>query len=231
GQGTRQGVPKPLLWDSMPGDLKEAMDNVAVVYASTRGVRGALHDETARTPPPPDTIRQALEALPAGRRSRMRRCVVAGSQLVYLDNAGNATKAYNLNSNHHITLWQASGPGLDGAQRRSVTITSMLEAATRASGGEPVFERERAGFEYLMSLCANDLVEWTGDDPGLKRVANISVSRTGQPDIVLRPLRETSANKATRTRIRSSSGLQCMRRRVCLDPIGRPISYEPPEAG
>ncbi|MCC6729475.1 MAG: hypothetical protein IT208_09055 [Chthonomonadales bacterium] len=223
----RRDIPRPKPWATLRDDVRRAVNACPVVHQPTRGVGGPLHKETARKPPTRAEVEAALAALPAAERERVRRCVVVDKQLVWMDENGQPTKAYDLESNHHAVIWEAETAGRGGDRAREVEIVPMIEAARRARDGEPLIRAHRAGWRYVMALCKNDLVEWTGETPGLKRVA--AISRVAQQgfEIVLAPPEDAIADGARRVRVRGKGDLRHLARRVCLDPLGEQVGQEP----
>ncbi len=231
-------------WPSFVEDVKRVIDAAPVVFQPTRTIAGALHEETGRTPPSREEVEKAIAALPEHRRRRIRRAVVVGSQLVYLDKDGNPLTAYDLGSNHHCIIWQSKQPDKKGRLRREIEVVTMIEAATRAVCGEPVFAANRGpDWEPFLFLCKNDIVEYDDPDMGrrLMRVAKFSqwtVVRRGKrgtttstaAEVVLRPVRDAREIRENNVRISGQDALARVLRRVILSPLGDEIGSEPEHA-
>lgn len=225
----RAELTRPKPWAAFTEDIKTLMDRVPVVHAPTRTVSGAINKDTAKKPPEVAAIQQALAMLPPNRRNRVRHAVVVGTQLVYLAPDGTPLAAYDLGSNHHAIVWERVAPDKSGAYPREITVTSMLEAALRATAREPVIQKQRNGWRYLMALCKNDIVEWSGDDPGLRRVTAISVNGD-RYEIQLLSLYDAEKDIHRTCRVRGKGDLARIARRVTLNPLGDVIASEPPHA-
>ncbi len=227
-----EGIPRdrlepPLLWPTLMGDLERAIERAPVVHATNRSVQGALHKETAYPPPAPEKVAAALAAAGAS-PGKLPATVVVEGRMVVLGPDGRGLKAYDLASNHHACIWQRTRP--DGKVERDMTVTSMMEAARRAAHGEPVVQPAREGWDFVLSLCKSDIVEWTGDKPGLYRVATFSVSTCGAIELVLRHPIRAVASRPQDLRIQGRPKLPSIRRRVCLGPLGDEIASEPLDA-
>ena len=98
-------------------------------------------------------------------------------------------------------------------------------------GGKPVFDQTplREGWHYVMALCKDDVVAWTGERAGLYRVAQFTKG-TGFFEVRLRPTTDARATEQTHIRVRSVAGLDQIAARVCLDPLGEAVAWEPPDA-
>ncbi len=222
----------PAPWRTLRQDVQKVVKEMPVVFAPNRSVQGALHGEMARKPPDAATVRRALAALPPRRNGRPHKAVVVGKQLVRVREDGTPLAAYDLGNNHHAVIWEKVEPDERGIHRREMTVVPMIEAARRAVEGRPVFDRTPPweGWRYVMALCKDDIVEWTGERPGWYRVAKFSCGAHGSPDVSLAQLTEAREDRSRRIRIRGRSDLRCLRRRLCLDPLGSVISTEPPDA-
>jgi CRISPR/Cas system Type II protein with McrA/HNH and RuvC-like nuclease domain len=234
-------------WPSFVQDVARVIEAAPVVFQPTRGVQGALHKETGRTPPSREEVEKAIAALPEHRRRRIRRAVVVGSRLVYLDKNGKPLTAYDLYNNHHCIIWQCKSPHKKGRLKRELEVVTMIEAATRATCGEPVFSAAHSGrgpeWEPFLFLCKNDIVEYDHPEHGrrLMRVANFSqwtVVRTGKrgattstaAEIVLRPVRDAREIEGHDFRVKGQDRLALVLRRVILSPLGDEIGSEPENA-
>lgn len=231
----RKKIPKPKPWSSFVEDVRNLIEECPIVYQPTRGIHGPLHEETARKPPPQDEVEEAISKLPEKiqeeLRSGKRKCLIVGTQLVCLDDEGKAYKAYNLGSNHHCIIWESLTPNRKGKFERDITVVPMMEASRRAQMDEQVFQREKPGWRYVMSLCLNDIVEWKREDGQLelRRVSTLFESRKSKAfEITLSPLKNARKVMKDNIRVRSRKDLFKIVRRVCLNPIGEEISSEPP---
>jgi len=144
---------------------------------------------------------------------------------------GTPLAAYDLGNNHHAVIWEKDEPEPDGSRRRDMTVVSMLEAARRATLGKPVFDRTPPadGWHFVMGLCKDDVVAWTGERAGLVRVANFTRG-TNEIEIRLRPRTDAKASQQTHIRVRTAKALCQIAARVCLDPLGEAVAWEPPDA-
>ncbi len=219
-------IQKEKPWGSIAKDITDLMDNCVVVHASTRGIGGPLHEQTALKPPSKEVVDRTIAALPENQRLRIDRCVVVGKQLVYFDDKGVPTKAYDLKSNHHAVVWESQYPNAKtGLYPREITVVTTIEASRRAQAGEPVIQKVRNGFKYLFSVCKNDIVLWTGENPGLKRVG--AFSGGDYWEIQLQAITSAVKGKETLIRIRSVSDLDSLLGRVDRNSIGEIVSTEP----
>lgn len=234
-------------WETFVEDVGRVIESAPVVFQPTRSVAGPLHEETGRTPPTREEVDRAIAALPEHRRKRIKRAVVVGSQLVYLDKQGNPLTAYDLGSNHHCIIWQCKLPDKKGKYKRELEVVTMIEAATRAACGEPVFSADLSGrgpeWEPFLFLCKNDIVEYDHPERGrcLMRVAKFSqwtVKREGKKgttevtaaEVVLRPVRDAREIKENNVRVTGQDALARILRRVILSPLGDEIGSEPSDA-
>jgi CRISPR/Cas system Type II protein with McrA/HNH and RuvC-like nuclease domain len=231
-------------WSSFVEDVARVIEAAPVVFQPTRKVAGALHEETGRTPPSRDEVERAIASLPEHRRKKVRRAVVVGSQLVYLDKDGEPLTAYDLGSNHHCIIWECTKPDAKGRTRRELEVVTMIEAATRATCGEPVFSAQHSNrgpeWKPFLFLCKNDIVEYDDPEHGrrLMRVAQFSqwtVVRRGKrrtsestaSEIVLRPVKDARQIKENNVRVKGQDALARILRRVILSPLGDEIGSEP----
>lgn len=230
-QSNRIPAPGPKPWPTIREDVLQLIDTMPVVYAQNRGVSGALHKETALKPPEASVVRAALAGLPPRRDGRPHESVVVGGQLVRVAPDGTPLAAYNLRYNHHAVIWEKEAPEADGARRREMTVVSMMEAARRACEGRPVFDRTppREGWRYVMALCNDDVIEWRDSDHELRRIAYSSCTESGRTEVALARMTDATA-KGPRERVEGSKRISQIVRRVCLDPLGRIIASEPPDA-
>jgi|GEM_PF-1740786 len=238
-----KGITLPEPWPGFKENVRRVIDGAPVVFQPTRGVEGALHEETARTPPTREEVERAIQQLPEHRRNRIDRAVVVGSQLVYLNDDREPRAAYDLGSNHHCIIWQRKLRDKKGRLRREMEVVTMIEAATRACCKEPVFSAEHSGrgaeWEPFLFLCKNDIVEY--DDPNegrrLMRVAKFSSwqvqgkrKTTERAELVLRPIRDAREIKDHNVRVSGQDALARILRRVILSPLGDVVGSEPPDA-
>ncbi len=238
---THRNVPRTLAqkfelekpWPTFVEDVARVIEAAPVVFQPTRDVGGPLHEETGRTPPSREVVEKAIAALPEHRRKKTRRAVVVGSQLVYLDENGEPLTAYDLGSNHHCIIWQSTKPDAKGRIRRELEVVTMIEAATRASCGEPVFSARHSNrgpeWKPFLFLCKNDIVEY--DDPKhgrrLMRVAKFSITERSNNGIMLRPVRDAREIKENNVVVKGQDALARILRRVILSPLGDEIGSEP----
>lgn len=234
-------------WEGFVEDVARVIDAAPVVFQPTRSVSGPLHKETGRTPPSREEVEEAIASLPEHRRKRVKRAVVVGSQLVYLSEQGEPLTAYDLGSNHHCIIWQRKLRDKKGRYKRELEVVTMIEAATRATCGEPVFSAQHSmrgpEWEPFLFLCKNDIVEYDHPEHGrcLMRVAKFSqwtVKRKGKrrtsqstaAEIVLRPVRDAREIKEHNIRVIGQEALARVLRRVILSPLGDEIGSEPHHA-
>ncbi|MEW5882925.1 MAG: type II CRISPR RNA-guided endonuclease Cas9 [Armatimonadota bacterium] len=231
-----KGIELPAPWSGFKDGIRRVIDGAPVVFQPTRGIDGALHEDTARTPPPPEAVERAIAQLPEHRRERIERAVVVGSQLVYLDDDGEPLAAYDLGSNHHCIIWQRKLKDKKGRHRRELEVVTMIEAATRAACGEPVFSADLSArgpeWEPFLFLCKNDIVEYDHPQHGrcLMRVAKFSVTEASNNGIMLRPIRDAREIKEHNVTVKSQDALARVLRRVILSPLGDEIGSEPHDA-
>jgi len=243
----KKGISLPEPWPGFKEDLKRVIDEAPVVFQPTRGIGGPLHEETARTPPSREEIQRAIAQLPVHRRDRIDRAVVVGSQLVRLDERGEPLAAYDLGSNHHCIIWQQKSRDKKGRFKREIEVVSMIEAATRACCGEPVFSAKHSArgddWEPFLFLCKNDIVEYDHPEEGRKRMRVAKFSswafrREGKKkmiegvraELVLRPVLDAREIKQHNVRVRGQEALARILHRVILSPLGDVVGLEPRDA-
>lgn len=210
-----------------PGFIKEAvgaLPRAHIVHAPNRRVRGAIHEETARKPPPKHEVDAALQAMPPERRKHVREFVQVGKQLVRMDAEGNPLCAYNLGNNHHGVVWRSRWPNPQGEYRWDFSVVTVLEARSRIRAGEPLYQRERGEWVAHMHLCKGDIVEWDGEllgfEPGFYRASSLFDSGGAHIIIRLFPLTAAQSNWRNALTIQSKAHLRHFTRRVSFGPLG-----------
>ncbi len=225
-RGSYREAPTPKPWPTIREDVAARVPTMPVAFAPQRRLRDGINKDTALRPPDPALVRAALAALPLARRGRPRKAVVVGSQLVRVAPDGTPLAAYELGNNHHAVIWEKVDAR--GNRKRQITVVSMHEAYRRKAEGIPVFDRTpfEEGWTCVMALCKDDIVEWTGDRPGLYRVAKFSRG-DGFFEIRLRQIIDAREIKETQRRVQGQTDLFHIRARIIQGPLGNEIGREP----
>lgn len=126
---------------------------------------------------------------------------------------GSEYKYYPVAGNHHVDIFENS----DATERKAVLVPRFF-AAQRGWKPESMGE----GWNKLFSLCANDIVEFRGDD-GELRLYRIQKMSGGTAVIVIaRPLEDARSEYISGVvkQLRGAS-LKNITRKLQIDPIGR----------
>ncbi len=130
------------------------------------------------------------------------------------DESGKEYKYYPLAGNHHVQIFE----NLQTDERKAVLVPRFYAAQRgwKPAGLGPDWRK-------LFSLCANDYVEFLGDDGRLRiyRVQKMSGGKNVRIDI--RPLEDTGSDyiPGVTFALKSSSGLKKVIRKLQVDPLGR----------
>lgn len=130
------------------------------------------------------------------------------------DETGKEYKYYPLAGNHHVDVYENADTG-----ERRARLVPRFYAAQRNRKPEDLGPK----WNKLFSLCANDYVEFRGDDGNLRVYRVQKMSGGKQLEITLRGLSDgnTDTGKGDCVRVRSKDSLNSIFRKVQVVPLGR----------
>ncbi|MGH9948980.1 MAG: type II CRISPR RNA-guided endonuclease Cas9, partial [Pyrinomonadaceae bacterium] len=130
------------------------------------------------------------------------------------DASGNEYKYYPLAGNHHVDIFE----NIDSGERKAILVPRFYAAQRNWKPAELGPE-----WRKLFSLCANDYVEFRGDDGELKilRIQKMSGGRNTR--LNLRPLEDARSEyiPGLSVELKSSNGFKKITRKLQVDPLGR----------
>jgi CRISPR-associated endonuclease Csn1 len=221
-------LPPP--WEGFREEVIRAVENASISYKPNRGVQGPLHKATSKLEhaPPRTEIHEALRAAGWSPGLPYPRFVQAGTRLVEFQ-GDRVVRAWKTESNHHVAIYERVNRNRKGEFERIAKVVTMMEASRRSKTGD-LFTAPMLGYRQVMCLCKDDIVEWTGERPGLRRVSKIWQVSDTMAGIVLLPLQMAIAPRGRDEApwlSRAQASLHLIRRRVVLDPLGRIVFSEP----
>ncbi len=130
------------------------------------------------------------------------------------DEAGNEYKYYSIAGNHHLDIYE----NIDTGERKAELVPRFYAAQRNWKPADLGPE-----WNKLFSLCANDYLEFRGDDGELRfyRVQKMSGGQTTCLNI--RPLEDARSEyiPGVSIELKSSSGFKKITRKLQVDPLGR----------
>lgn len=202
--------------------MQERLDDVVITYANNRRPSGGLNELTAREP-------AEISGTPLSAQ------VIEG-KLVRFDAKGKAFAQYDLGNNHHVAIYRIKMPNKKGEHEVITKVVTMIEAARRNALGEDVFKADPSivDADLMFTFCKGDIIEWTGESPGLYRIAKFSQEGGGKSvDLEFQDLRLSSAysdlcniklkhddDRLVRIRLRSNKQIHHLASRVSINAHG-----------
>ncbi|MFN7173048.1 MAG: hypothetical protein ACK4P3_09740, partial [Fimbriimonadaceae bacterium] len=212
-----QMLPDPML----RAKVAEAIEAARIVHRPNRKVKGQLHNQQPVKFDPAD--------FPTG---KPRSWKVVGNKIVRYDDLGRPAQVYELQSNHHVVIFESLEPNSKGVYERYAEVVPTIEAKRRKDKGEPVICKEsiQPGWKFVMSICPRDTIELEDGSVGV--VSKISTThKEGIPYITIwQPFASTQLGKINLDNpylLINSVSEKSMRQlafRIIQDPLGR-IAY------
>jgi hypothetical protein len=130
------------------------------------------------------------------------------------DESGKEYKYYSIAGNHHVDIYE----NVDTGDRRAELVPRFYAAKRDWKPADLGHE-----WQKLFSLCANDYVEFRGDDGELRLYRVQKMSGGGRNRIDIRPLEDARSEyiAGQTLDLTSSSALRKISRKLQVDPLGR----------
>ena len=130
------------------------------------------------------------------------------------DNNGKEYKFYAVAGNHHVEIYENAQ-----TEERTAMLVPRFHAARRDSRRMDLGD----GWRFLFSICANDYIEFLGDDGKLRLYRVQKMSGGGRTRIDIRPLEDARSEyiSGVSLALTSSAAFKKITRRLQVDPLGR----------